>query len=163
MGCEGQVLRIRVGLVAALAVLPAFGAAAQDKSDQDKPAQEKPAATMHDLQVYFAACFQPPQEADGTRITFYFSLKNTGEIFGRPRVVWLGYSGSQEDRRRLVTGFRELFAQCLPLRLNEEMARTIPGKVYFLQFNVDAKGGGLVLLRPFGSMGDPLVNVPDEF
>ncbi len=118
---------------------------------------------MHDLQTYFAACFQPPQEADGTRITFYFSVKSDGEIFGRPRLVWLGYGGSAEDRKHFLSGFRESFAQCLPLRLNAEMARTIPGKVYFLQFIVDAQGGSQVLLRPFGSMGDPLVDVPDEF
>ncbi len=155
-------------LAVVLTAMPAFCARAQDrpvqdKSEQDKPVQDRPAATMHDLQTYFGTCFQPPQEADGTRITFYFSLKSDGEIFGRPRLVWLGYSGSVEDRKRLVFGFRESFAQCLPLQLDAEMARTIPGKVYFLQYIVGAEGSAQVLLRPFGSMGDPLVNVPDDF
>jgi hypothetical protein len=140
-------------IVAALAAAPALGA----------PAQEKPAASMHDLQTYFAACIQPPQEADGTRITFYFSLKSDGEIYGRPRVVWLGFSGNKDDRKRLISGLRASFAQCLPLQLNAEMARTIPGKVYFLQFIIDAQGETQVLLRPFGSMGDPLVDAPEPY
>jgi hypothetical protein len=139
--------------VAALAAIPALGA----------PVQDKPAATMRDLQAYFATCFQPPPEADGTRITFYFSLKSDGVIYGRLRVVWLGYGGSRDERKSFISGFRDAFAQCLPLRLNAEMARTIPGKVYFLQFAVGPQGGAQVLLRPFGSMGDPLVDVPENF
>ncbi len=118
---------------------------------------------MWDLQAYFATCFQPPHEAEGTRITFYFSLRSDGAIFGRPRVVWFGYGGSQDDRKRFVSGFRNAFNQCLPLQLNAEMARTIPGKVYFLQFIVGTEGATQVLLRPYGSMGDPLVDVPENF
>ncbi|WP_020175573.1 hypothetical protein [Methyloferula stellata] len=140
-------------IVAALVAGPAQGA----------PVQENPAASMHDLQTYFAACVQPPQEADGTRITFYFSLKSDGAIYGRPRVVWLGYSGNRDDRKRLISGLRASFVQCLPLRLNAEMSRTIPGKVYYLQFIVGAEGETQVLLRPFGSMGDPLVDVPEPY
>ena len=151
-------MRGLLGLAALLAAMPAFCAQAQER-----PMQEKPAATMRELQDYFGTCFQPPQEADGTRITFYFSLKSDGDIFGRPRVVWLGFSGSLEDRKRLISGFRKSFSECLPLRLDAEMARTIPGKVYFLQYIVAAEGGGQVLLRPYGSIGDPLVDVPDNF
>ena len=36
--------------------------------------QEKSAASMRDVQAHFAACFHPPQDAEGSRITFYFSL-----------------------------------------------------------------------------------------
>ncbi len=118
---------------------------------------------MHDLQLYFADCIKPPPEADGTRFTYYFSLKGDGTVFGRPRIVWLGYGGGPEDRKRLISGFRDAFQQCLPLRLDALMSRTIPGKVYFLQFKVGAQGDTEVMLRPYGSMGDPLVDVPENF
>jgi hypothetical protein len=147
----GNVMRSVFILAAALIAIPAAAAGSQ----------EKPAATMRELQTYFAACFRPPREADGTRITFYFSLKSDGEIYGQPRLVWLGYSGNPDDKKRLSAEFRDAFQQCLPLRLNAEMARTIPGKVYFLQYNVSPQGTAQVMLRPFGSMGDPLVDVPE--
>jgi hypothetical protein len=115
---------------------------------------------MRDVQAHFADCFQPPREADGSRITFYFSLTRTGQVYGRPRIVWLGFNGSPENRSLFVTDFLKAFQGCLPLSLNEEMARTIPGKVYFLQFKVPVSGSENteVTLRPYGShapFGDP--------
>ena len=116
-------------------------------------AQEGPASNMPDVQAHFADCFRPPREADGSRITFYFSLTRTGQVYGRPRIVWLGFNGSPENRSLFVTDFLKAFQGCLPLSLNEEMARTIPGKVYFLQFKVPVSGSENteVTLRPYGS------------
>jgi hypothetical protein len=63
-----------------------------------------------------------------------------------------------------VTDFLKAFQGCLPLSLNEEMARTIPGKVYFLQFKVRVSGSenSEVTLGPYGShapFGGPAVGI----
>jgi hypothetical protein len=111
------------------------------------------------VQSHFAACFQPPQAADGSQITFYFSLKSDGEIYGEPRINWLGFKGSADDRKLLMPEFLNAFEHCLPLQLSEDMAKTIPGKVYYLQFRVgEGSKGTQVMLRPYGSMGYPLVH-----
>ena len=118
-------------------------------------AQEKSASSMRDVQSHFAACFQPPQDAKGSQITFYFSLTRDGQVYGRPRIVWFGFKGSPENRKLLAADFLNAFKRCLPVPLSEGMARTIPGKVYFLQFDVAAQGSKStrVALRPYGSHG----------
>jgi hypothetical protein len=109
---------------------------------------------MRDLQERFAACFQPPSNAEGTRITFYFSLDSNGDIVGgKPRTVAFGFNGSEDKRSRLDIQAEDALTKCWPLSLGAELARTIPGKVYFLQFQVDGQGRTQVLLRPFGSHG----------
>lgn len=133
-------------LVLAGAVAPADGPALA------MPSQEKPAANLHDLRDHFAACFRPPTEAAGTRLTFYFSLNNKGQVIAQPRTTWLGFKGSDDEKLRRLAGFSTAFTKCLPLPMSEQLAATIPGKVYFLQYIVADKGGGSqVLLRPFGS------------
>jgi hypothetical protein len=150
-----RVLRSSIILAAALASVPALGATSPEKA----------AATMRDLQAHFAACFQPPLEAEGTRITFYFSVKRDGEIYGEPRIGWLGFKGSPGERQHFLSAFLDTFEQCTPLQLTEDLARTIPGKVYYLQFKVGLQGskGTEVVLRPYGSNGYPLVDVPEHW
>jgi hypothetical protein len=121
-------------------------------------AQERLASNMGDVQAHFADCFRLPHEAGGSLITFYFSLTRAGQVYGRPRVVLLGFGDSPESRRLFTADSLKAFNQCLPIPLNEELARTIPGKVYFLQF--DFRASGKVVLRPYGSHGGP-VAVPD--
>jgi len=113
---------------------------------------------MGDVRAHFADCFRPPH-ADGLLITFYFSLTRAGQVYGRPRVVLLRFNGSSERRRLLAADFVKAFNACLPIPLNEALAGTIPGKVYFLQFNVRASGSDSadeVILRPHGSHVAPL-------
>lgn len=123
--------------------------------------QEKLANTMGDVKTHFAACIQPPREAEGSQVTFYFSLKSDGEVYGQPRIVWLGYKGSQGNRKHLITEFLNAFDRCLPLPLSEGLARTIPGKVYYLQFRFGVPGSTSteVKLRPYGSAGFPLIEI----
>jgi len=110
---------------------------------------------MGDVQAHFADCFRPPH-VDGL-ITLYFSLTRAGRVYGRPRIVLLGFRGSPESRSLLSAQSLKAFDQCLPIPLNEELAKTIPGKVYFLQFN---KASGKTILRPYGSHGGPTF-IPD--
>lgn len=121
---------------------------------QAQPAQ--PAETMRDLQDRFAACFQPPSQAEGTRLTFYFSLDSNGQIVGgKPRTVAFGFKGADDDRSRLDNEAEDALTKCWPLSLSADLAGTIAGKVYFLQFEVDAQGRTQVLFRPFGSHVPP--------
>jgi hypothetical protein len=107
---------------------------------------------MHDLQQHFESCFQIPQDVSGSRLTFYFSLDSAGRIIGgQPRTVWFGLRGGLGERGRLIASANEALVRCFPLALNSEMARTIPGKVYLLQFEIDQGGLETVLFRPFGS------------
>jgi hypothetical protein len=114
---------------------------------------------MGDVQVHFADCFRPPHDADGLLITFYFSLTRGGRVYGQPRVALFGFNGSPERRRLFATDFLKAFNACLPIPLNEELARTIPGKVYFVQFDFRASGSESadeVILRPYGSHVSPV-------
>jgi hypothetical protein len=106
---------------------------------------------MGEVQAHFADCFRPPH-ANGL-ITLYFSLTRAGRVYGRPRVVLLGFRGSPESRSLLSAESLKAFDQCLPIPLNEELAKTIPGKVYFLQFD---KASNKTILRPYGSHGGPV-------
>jgi len=110
---------------------------------------------MGDVQAHFADCFRPPH-VDGL-ITLYFSLTRAGRVYGRPRIVLLGFRGSPESRSLLSAQSLKAFDQCLPIPLNEELAKTIPGKVYFLQFD---EASGKTILRPYGSHGGPTF-IPD--
>jgi hypothetical protein len=74
----------------------------------------------------------------------------------------LGFNGSPENRRLFVADSLKAFNGCLPPPLDEALARTIVGKVYFLQFIVRASGSEStkVILRPYGSHGAPVVPTP---
>jgi hypothetical protein len=138
--------------------LPIIVAAIAAVSAVCATAQERQASNMGDVRAHFADCFRPPHDADGLLITFYFSLTQAGQVYGRPRVVLLRFNGSSERRRLLATDFVKAFNACLPIPLNEALARTIPGKVYFLQFNVRASGSDSAdeVIGPYGSHVAPL-------
>jgi len=112
---------------------------------------------MRDVQTHFADFFLLPHDADGLRITFYFSLTRSGQLYRQPRVMLLGFNGSPESRKLFVADSLKAFNGCLPPPLNEALARTIVGKVYFLQFIVRASGSESteVILRPYGSHVSP--------
>ena len=142
--------------------LPIIVAAIAAVSAVCATAQERQASNMSDVQAHFADCFRSPHDADGSLITFYFSLTRAGQVYGRPRVVLLRFNGSSERRRLLAADFVKAFNACLPIPLNEQLARTIPGKVYVLQFNVRASGSESadeVILRPYGSHVSPALPV----
>ena len=132
--------RLRVILVAAITAVSAVSATGQERLA---------ASDIGDVQAHFADCFRSPHDTDASLITFYFSLTRMGQVYGRLRVVLLGFNVSPESRRLFVGSFLKAFSECLPIPLGEELARTIPGKVYFLQFNV--RTSGEVILRPYGS------------
>ena len=141
--------------------LPIMVAAVTTVSAVCATGQERPASNMREVQAHFADCFRPPHDADGLRITFYFSLTQAGQVYGRPRVVLLGFNGSPENRRLFVADSLKAFNGCLPPPLDEALARTIVGKVYFLQFIVLASAESTkVILRPYGSHGAPVVTTP---
>jgi len=120
------------------------------------PAQDRLAANMRDVEGHFAQCIQPP-DADA-QVIFYFSMKSDGALQGRPRIVWYGDKDEpQKERTTLLSEYRDAIEQCMPVHLDEHMASTIPGKVYLLKITVaDHKAD--VLIRPYGSMGPPLVD-----
>jgi hypothetical protein len=95
---------------------------------------------MRDVQAHFADCFRLPHDADRLRITFYFSLTRSGHVYRQPRVTLLGFNGGPESRRLFVADSLKAFNGCLPPPLNEALARTIVGKIYFLQFIVRTGG-----------------------
>jgi hypothetical protein len=122
---RGDLRRLAI-LVAAVTVVWAICASGQER---------RLASNMGDVQAHFADRFRLPHDADGSLITFYFSLTRAGQVYGRPRVVLLGFGGSSESLRLFTADSLKAFNECLPIPLNEKLARTIPGKVYFLQFN----------------------------
>ena len=116
--------------------------------------RSKPAANMQDLKQHFATCLRLPPEAASTRPTFYFSLTRQGTGVAHPRIVWFGFKGTPEVRMRLLPEFESSFLGCLPLDVTSEMASTLPGEVYFLQYVLDSTGQtSAVVFRPFGSHG----------
>jgi hypothetical protein len=155
---NGHKISTRMGDLRRLAII---AAAITAVSAVCATAQERPASNMREVQAHFADCFRPPHDADGLRITFYFSLTQAGQVYGRPRVMLLGFNGSPENRRLFVADSLKAFNGCLPPPLDEALARTIVGKVYFLQFIVRASAESTkVILRPYGSHGAPVVPTP---
>jgi hypothetical protein len=113
--------------------------------------QDKPASNMRDVRAHFAHCIQLPHDADASLITFYFSLTRAGQVYGQPRLVLHAFNGGSESRKLFSADSLKAFNECLPIPLDEELATTIPGKVYFLQFNV--RDSDEVVLKPYGSHG----------
>jgi len=143
-----EVMRFLMFLAGAIALLaPSHSVAA--------PAQDGLAANMRDIEGHFSRCLEPP-EGDA-KVVFYFSMKANGAIQGRPRIVWYGAKDEpQQERSALLSEYRRAIEQCTPVHLDAHMASTIPGKVYFLKLTVaDHKAD--VMIRPYGSMGPPLV------
>jgi hypothetical protein len=117
--------------------------------------EEKAATNMRDVQSHFRDCLQPFHEADGSRIILYFSVKRNGQIFGDPRAVWFGSDVRVQERERILSDFTRAFESCMPLQLNNFMAETIPGKIYYLQFN-GGRDGSQIIVKPYGSEGPPI-------
>jgi hypothetical protein len=121
-----------------------------------------PAQRMRDLQDGFARCFQAPQGASGSRINFYFSLLGTGQVSGRLRTVVYASGANRDERTRVRDEAIRAFNGCLPLSLSPDMKRTIPGKVYLLQFAIGSREheDTVVTLKPYGSTTFPELSFP---
>jgi hypothetical protein len=117
--------------------------------------EEKPATNMRDVQSHFRGCLQPFHEADGSQIDLYFSVNRNGQVFGHPREVWFGSKISVQARERILSDFARAFESCMPLQLNNLMAESIPGKVYYLQF-IGGREGSEIIVKAYGSEGPPL-------
>ncbi len=131
-------MRCLVTHFALLAAMSAAGAAAR----------ERPVANMRDMQAHFARCFQPPSGPNASQVTIHFALKENGEVYGRLRIAWLKFKGSNKSRKILIDEFRAAFERCLPVPLSEELAHMVPGKIYFLSSTIRVPGtkpGGVTL------------------
>jgi hypothetical protein len=114
--------------VAAVAALSAEPSAGQDGQVN----------SMRDLQAHFAACFRAPLRAEGSQVTFRFSLTRDGQLYGKPIMAWASLGGAPEKRKALRTEFLTAFERCLPVTLSEKMAATTPGGMYFLRLAIGA-------------------------
>jgi hypothetical protein len=119
-----KVLRVLAIIIAVFTVVSPVCAAAR----------EKPAASMHDVGAHFAACLEAPKKAKRLNFTFHFSLTSEGQIHGQPKIGWLKFKGRSENRAHLEHELLNAFRRCFPVPLSKGMARTIPGKVYYLRF-----------------------------
>ena len=146
--------KLKTQQVLVLSILGMLLAPAVDADGVGVVGQDKSAGSMQELKQHFSSCLKPPAEAAASRPTFYFSLTAKGTIVAQPRIVWFGFKGDQEERKRLLPEIERSFFNCLPLKLSSEMASTLPGEVYFLQYVIGSNGQTTaVIFRPFGSHG----------
>ena len=84
-------------------------------------------------------CWHPPAGAEGSSVTLRFSFRRDGSVFGQPRVTHVDVAGDEEARRAFVPSAIRAIEQCAPLELSPEMAASIGGKVFVMQFALEKR------------------------
>jgi hypothetical protein len=106
---------------------------------------EPPRQSLNTLQDVFRAlqaCWKPPapeQSRPGMELTVQLSLKQSGEIFGRPRITYqtTGATGDQQLAYRIAMA--EALKRCAPFPLSDSLGKAIAGRPLTMRFR-DIRG-----------------------
>ena len=104
------------------------------------PAQaERTVQTLRELGPALTACWRAPPGSEGSEVTVRFSLKRDGSLLGQPRITYSKLTGDAERQRAFVAAALGALAECLPVRISEDLGGTIAGRPLTIRFG--ARGG----------------------
>ncbi|WP_294541336.1 hypothetical protein [uncultured Rhodoblastus sp.] len=103
---------------------PAFGALALTGAS----AQAAPANSLRELMASLDLCLKKSSFARPGEITLYFSLRQDGTLFGKPRVTYLQAPLDPAGRRQFLESVASAFDSCFPAQITTKLGMAIAGR-----------------------------------
>jgi hypothetical protein len=112
--------RARLFLVPALAfgVLALAGA----------PAPAEPANSLRELMANLGLCLKKSSFAQPGEITLFFSLRQDGSLFGRPRVTYLRAPRDPARQSVFIESVANAFGNCFPAEITPKLGMAVAGR-----------------------------------
>jgi hypothetical protein len=138
-----MIVRGAACVLAALAVCGPAGAQSRDigailsvaiSESNPRPTRPKrPVNNLQDLMIAWAGCWSPPP-ADRSRqpidVTFQFSFKRSGELFGKPRTIDFSREVTSEERERYYQAVAEAVELCSQMPFTDSMGGAVAGRPF---------------------------------
>ncbi len=108
--------------------------------------QDAPVRTLErydDIGPALIACWKPPPGSAGMEVTIVFSMRRTGEVFGKPRISHSSLNGDFALQKRFVASAVEALARCTPLRLSDGLGGAIAGHPFAMLFRATEPRRGI--------------------
>jgi len=103
----------------------AFGALAHM---MDASAKAAPASSIRELFHHIDLCLKKTSIAQAGQISIYFSLRQDGSLFGRPRVTDVGVWRDAAGQGRFMESVAAAFDSCMPQQITPSLGMAIAGR-----------------------------------
>lgn len=92
------------------------------------PARAAPANTLRELMVNLDLCLKKSTFAQPGEITLFFSLRQDGTLFGRPRVTYLQAPRDPAGKSRFMESVANAFGDCFPAEITPKLGMAVAGR-----------------------------------
>jgi len=113
-----------------LAIISAavIGGVASFRAVAQTAQSERQLNTVREIRASVRACCIAPTIRTAPQITVRLSLKQNGEILGRPLISYAGPDASQEERAALEAAVTAALKRCTPLPISDALGGIIAGR-----------------------------------
>jgi hypothetical protein len=107
--------------------------------ENPKPVQPTaPVSTLQDLMAALRRCWRPPS-LDNNRhqpvdVGFRVSFKGSGELFGKPKVLYFEHDLAPDRRDQYYQAVAEALELCAKMPFTESMGKAVGGRVFRVLF-----------------------------
>jgi hypothetical protein len=102
------------------------------------PARAAPANTLRELFDQIGQCLKKAPGAPVGEITVFYSLRQDGSLFGKPRITYLRASNDDAEKSRFVESVAAAFGACFPTQITPKLGMAIAGRP--LNIRISVKG-----------------------
>jgi hypothetical protein len=102
------------------------------------PAQAAPANSLRELMANLDLCLKKASFAQPGEITLYFSLRQDGSLFGKPRVTYLQAPHDPAAQSLFMESVASAFDSCFPAQITPKLGMAVAGRP--LSFRIMLKG-----------------------
>jgi hypothetical protein len=92
------------------------------------PATAAPANSLRELMINLDRCLKKSAFARPGEITLYFSLRQDGSLFGRPRVTYLRAPGDPAGQSLFLESVASAFGGCFPAEITAKLGMAVAGR-----------------------------------
>jgi hypothetical protein len=92
------------------------------------PAQAAPANSLRELMASLNLCLKKASFARPGEITLFFSLRQDGTLFGKPRVTYLQAPHDTAGQSLFMESVASAFDSCFPAEITPKLGMAIAGR-----------------------------------
>jgi hypothetical protein len=119
-----MVSKVQLAIISAAVI----GGSASLRAAAQTAQGERQFNTVREIRASLRACWIAPIMRTAPQITVRLSLKQNGEILGRPLISYAGPDASQEERAALEAAVAAALKRCTPLPISDALGGIIAGR-----------------------------------
>jgi hypothetical protein len=92
------------------------------------PARAAPANSLRELMASLDLCLKKSSFAQPGEITLFFSLRQDGSLFGKPRVTYLQAPRDSAGKSLFLESVASAFDSCFPAEITPKLGMAVAGR-----------------------------------